>query len=481
MILLDLINHNKLSLIRNSYYSKNTVSKVITVTGQVFLFLYLLAIGSFTDNIIKQLFQTTNSLSIINSYIIYILLVDLVLRSIIQNKIKSVAQSYYLLPIKKRTLIYSSIIRSFFNFFNIYILFIIVPYGIASGQSPLFVFYIIGIYLLFATNQLLINIINLLSNYFYILKLLPFLFLFLLILLDQLNYISIDPNFFNNINILTLLKLFVWIFILLITNYILLKKQIRTNAQTSNTRGLLKVSNLNFLNNKGFVIELLKLEFKLLIRNKRTRQVLYSSMIFMFYFIFLLLKTNPPFTIQLILFVGIAGMFSLSYGQFFISWESSYIDFIMIHKIELKDYLKTKFFFLILFQAVTCLAILPLLLELRLNIILFLISLFYVISIFNFLILINSVYSCNKINLKQTTFSNFNDYGIYNVLLILLMFLIPLVLVFILKYILSDVQILYFFIILSLISLSFFNKWMSLVMDKFRVRKYIIIKNLKNK
>jgi hypothetical protein len=95
----------------------------------------------------------------------------------------------------------------------------------------------------------------------------------------------------------------------------------------------------------GLAGQLANLEWKLIIRHKKSRTYLMLAGFFLLYG--LIFYTNPAYKAEtgfshMFVFVGsfITGIFMLQYGQLFLSWNSSNFDFFFKKEMVLKLWLK---------------------------------------------------------------------------------------------------------------------------------------------
>src|SRR5690606_40470832 len=95
----------------------------------------------------------------------------------------------------------------------------------------------------------------------------------------------------------------------------------------------------------GTLAPFLKLDLKLLTRNKRTRTVLYMSLAFLLYGLFFLLNPSGAFegsTFVILSGIMVTGGFMLMFGQYVPSWDSSYYPLMMTQNIPYRRYLESK-------------------------------------------------------------------------------------------------------------------------------------------
>lgn len=104
--------------------------------------------------------------------------------------------------------------------------------------------------------------------------------------------------------------------------------------------------NFSFLSSAGSTGHFIRLELKMILRNKRPKPVLFMSLLFCFYG--LLFYSEPINSEYLKVFIGsfMTGVFIFSYGIIIFGWESSYFSLIMAGNINFRTYLRAKYYFM---------------------------------------------------------------------------------------------------------------------------------------
>ena len=96
---------------------------------------------------------------------------------------------------------------------------------------------------------------------------------------------------------------------------------------------------------KSYIATLITLELRLLMRNKRSRSMLFLIPLMLLYGLLFYPDANKIDAKGWLLFVGIftTGGFILFYGQYMFSWESSFFDGILTHVQDFEKYLRAKY------------------------------------------------------------------------------------------------------------------------------------------
>lgn len=125
--------------------------------------------------------------------------------------------------------------------------------------------------------------------------------------------------------------------------------------------GKRNVSDFKYLKSFGEIGNLMILELKLMTRNKRSKSTLVFLPIFLLYG--LIFYPNPELYGQngWLIFVGIfmTGGVTLIYGQYLLSWESSYFDGILSHIDDFNLYFKAKHNLLVMSTIISFILTLP--------------------------------------------------------------------------------------------------------------------------
>jgi len=113
-------------------------------------------------------------------------------------------------------------------------------------------------------------------------------------------------------------------------------------------------------NRFGKVGELMRLEMKMIWRNKRSRNFLYISALFLLYpLIFISNEEIFGTTMILLLSILITGMFAFNYAQLLLSWHSTHFDYILTRNISGLVFFKAKFYLLALSICIVFVITLP--------------------------------------------------------------------------------------------------------------------------
>ena len=286
-LFLELRRHGKLAEKRHPMYEKSKFGKFWMYFMSVFWAGYLIFFGTTFafafDGGAKEAYH------VMNSGLIFILALDFLLRLPFLKTPTQEVKPYLLLPIKRSRLIDFLLLRSGLNSFNLLWLFLFVPFAIITVTK----FYGIGGVLTYCIGIWLLIVFN---NYWYLLcrtlmderiwwVLLPIAvyggIAAALFIPDNSPlfgfFIDLGEGFITG-NILTFICVLVAISLMWFINRSIMQKLVynELNKTEDTTVQVKTVSEYKFLDRYGEIGEYIRLELKLLLRNKVCRKSLYS-------------------------------------------------------------------------------------------------------------------------------------------------------------------------------------------------------------
>lgn len=342
-----------------SFWRKNNSGKNLAIQIFIgFITLYVLAssiaLGFFLDELLKKLYPGQNSTTVFCGFLLYYFLFDILIRFLMQDLPTLSIQPYLVQNIRRSQLIGFLNVRSLFVVYNFIPLLLFMPFVIMSiGRAH-------GAFtaLAFGTSLLALTIFN------------HFLVLYVkrksninswwMVLFFVVISVCIGADYYKIFSVSKLSSLLFtgvlahpWLVLLLlvlpvaafINNYYFLLQNLYLEDIVS--RGKRKEgADYLFLNRFGAIGEMIGLDIKLILRNKRPRAVVMMSFIFLFYgFIFYKQQYIDKNMWGFLLFGGIfiTGLFISSYGQFLFAWQSGHFDGMMAGHISIRNYIKSKF------------------------------------------------------------------------------------------------------------------------------------------
>ena len=115
---------------RSSYWGKSLGLKILMAFFALYFILSFLAIGIGGYFILKKEYPEQDPLQVVNSFLIFAILADLIFRYLMQKLPIMNIKPMLILPIKKSSLIHYVLGKSSFSFFNFLSLFFYIPFSI---------------------------------------------------------------------------------------------------------------------------------------------------------------------------------------------------------------------------------------------------------------------------------------------------------------------------------------------------------------
>jgi hypothetical protein len=327
-----------------------------------FILLYLLAnaivLGFSLSIIIKQQFPGQDAIKIFCGFILYYFSFDIIMRFMLQDLPTLAVQPYLLQNIKRKTLVGFLNVRSLFTLFNLLPLVLFVPFAATNiaahfGSAKAMIF-ILSIVVLSVGNHFLVLFIKrkTVINSWWMVGF--FVLTIAFIAADYFNIFSIRK--LSTIVFLFLLQnpwlvLFalLWAAFSFYNNYLLLKKSLYLEDDAKSPKAN-RISNYSWLQRFGIIGDLVTIDIKMMLRNKRPRYILMVSAFFILYG-FIMYKPQAidknEFGLILMGAIFITGIFIVNYGQFLFAWQSAHFDGMMTTDISIKEYIKSKILLMI--------------------------------------------------------------------------------------------------------------------------------------
>jgi len=298
----ELFIHQLRQAIRHRSWDKQLATNIFLGILFTLLLINIITIGYAIDDILLTLFPDKDLVLQFASYILYYIIVDIILRLMIQNVPALTIKPYLTLPIKKKNLIFYLLSKTFWSFFPIIPMLVLIPFSIKilSDVYPIanIILWNVGLFIFF-------NFISFLALYLKrriafnpgILAVLILCFI-LLILLEKEDLIntseiskqiftsSLEKPVFNIIPVLLLISMYS-------INFYYLKRHAYTEEILPKRIFKKSFSNYQYLGKMGIFGHLLAHELRLISRNKRIRSTVFLS-IWMIFLAFPFYKYYSP-------------------------------------------------------------------------------------------------------------------------------------------------------------------------------------------
>lgn len=347
---------------RSSIWAKSVVANIFLGFAALMLLSYAVLLGFFLAIGLEDLVDQ-DPISFVQKALLYYFVFEFFMRFFLQNVPVQAIEPYLHLPMKKGRVVHFMLRKSQISVFNLLAILIFTPFAfIRIGESY-------GMYTGFMWWLMIVGAsftVHFKTMYFKKkLNDIPNLFLIMfgaIAVIGGLDYFGIIALsdfslwFFNWILEMPLLALIFplsW-FLTYRINYGYFvnntyPEELSTRKSKTQIRG-----DFGFLKRFGRIGELIGLELKLILRHKRPRSALIMSGFLLLYGLVFYPQEAYQEMDWIFLFVGIfvTGIFFINYGQFLLSWESGYFDFVLTRKTSYRQYFEAKYYLFVVASAI---------------------------------------------------------------------------------------------------------------------------------
>ncbi len=471
---------------RSSYWQKSMALNILLVFFALYFVVMFLIVGVAIYPILKDQFPDQDPLLIVNSYIFYWIIVDVLMRFFFQKLPVMSVKPLLTLPVKRSKVVNYVLGKSAFSFFNFLPMFAIIPFGIMLLINDYPTVSVLVWVLTILCITLIINFLNFILESFSAETELSFLPVIAisggLFALNYFNIISFTDLVAQAVNgvynnpVLLLVPILILI-ALYVVNFKMLRKKLFLDSSLKSNIKEVNSSNLEWTRKFGDSAPFMQLDLRLIWRNKRPRSSVFILIIGLLYGLFF--YPNPTYSEMpwIFGFVGIfvTGIFLINFGQFVPAWDSGYYKMLMSQNIQYKQYLKSKFN-LMAFSVVVMLVLSIPYVYFGWNILLaHVAAAIYNIGVNTHVILLGGSFNRKKIDLNQRAAFNYQGTGAVQWLIGLPLMLLPLV-IFGVSYWLTNFEIACLILaLIGVVGIVFHQKLMKLIVDKYLASKYKMI------
>ncbi|GAA3588213.1 DUF5687 family protein [Flavivirga amylovorans] len=318
------------------------------------LLLMFLGTGLSLYPALNKLFPDADPLLVVNNFIFYWILGDLMFRFFFQKLPVMSVMPLLTLPIKRHKIVNYVLGKSTLSFFNFLPLFIIIPFGITLIYKDYPVNSVLAWMLALIIYTQINNFLNFIIESFSSKTDLAFLpltitsgVLYTLEYFGIISFSNILSNAFNAIykNPILICVLIAILIVVYYINFRILRKKLFLDASLKNKVIEVNTSNLEWTKNFGDIAPFMQLDLKLIWRNKRSKSTVWMLLLGLCYGLFFYPQPTYIDKPWFFIFIGIfsTGIFLMNFGQFIPAWDSSYYKMLMSQNIKYERYLESKF------------------------------------------------------------------------------------------------------------------------------------------
>lgn len=478
---------------RSPIWQKNLALNLVIGFFLLLFAVYLLMLGLFIHKIMNEMLPHQDHLRVFNGILFYYFMGDLIIRFLMQSLPVLTVESFLHLPVRKGTIIRYMIGRTFFDVFNFLPLLIFIPVTFTiviphEGGIRASMWISILIILILSNNFLVVFLKRLLGVKPAVVGGLGLLFISLLVL-DRTNIISlsgISSKVFDYVihHPLSVFLPVCWLLFTYRLQYQFLSKHLFPDEmQKKKAEEIHDRTESRFLKSMGLIGSIMSLEFKLYLRNKRTKTILYMAPLFLLYGMYFYPQNHNQYQDVVLLFVGIfmTGGMMLNYANYAFGYESNYFDGLLTKNIDFNQYILVKFYIAVLISTLCFILTIPYVFYgfkiLLVNAAMYL----YNIGVLSFVLLYFATFNKKRIDLSRGGAFNYQGFGAMNWLAIFPAFLLPLLIYLPFRMSGHPYMGIAFTGFLGILGLFFTKSFIRLITKSFHRRKYIMAGSFREK
>ncbi|ALM49193.1 hypothetical protein AMR72_10000 [Flavobacterium psychrophilum] len=343
------------SFTRASSFAGNMALKVFMILGAIYFGVLFLIMGLASYHIIKEQ-MGQDPLVVVNKFIIYYLVLDLLIRFFLQKVPVINIRPLLTLPIKRSTIVNFALGKTALSFFNILHCFFFIPFSvmlIINGYDVVnVILWHLGIIALIYANNFLNLLIYDKDWLFWTIAVIlaavgivQYYSFFDITIVTSVFYQGMYSTYYVFLIPIVVLA-FLWI-----TCFKLFSKELYLDTGLKGKHEIAETQDYTWLNKFGTLGTFLKNDIKLLRRNKRSKTTLIMSVAFIFYGLLFFTSAieiyDGPFW-KMFAGIFVSGGFMFTFGQFVPSWDSAYYPLMMSQNIQYKEYISSKWWLVVI-------------------------------------------------------------------------------------------------------------------------------------
>lgn len=428
--------------LRSTFWQKSIIVNILLAILGVYFLLNIVFIAYFADKLLLEFDKSASVIQTFSKLLFFYFSADIIIRFLFQSLPTLSIQPYLTLPVKKSKLIHYPLMKSITSFFNILALLLFFPFWIKVVCSAYSVFFsaawLVSILSLIFTNNYLTYSLKKhfikrpIISLFFILLWAGMIYSELSDITNLAGYFSSAFLFIAQNPLFVIIPIGIAILAYLMAYALLKKNAYLEDIQLSSRNNK---SSFSFLSRYGETGNLILLEIKMILRNKRPKSVLYFSTFFLLYgFLFYRKENIDNYPILFLAGLIITSMFAMNYGQFMFSWEGSFFETFLANRINPYAYLKSKYLLISIACIISYVITLPFMF-INPKIGLYNTAIvIYSIGVSSFIMIFIATYNTNAIDIGRSQWMNYQGTGIMQFIVMIPIIGIPAAIYFLLKH-----------------------------------------------
>ncbi len=334
-----LLHLERLQFKRSPVRDRLALERGMVILFKLLLLIYALIMGLGLNTFLTVLYKDVEPTAAFFKILTYYFFIEFIMRYFLEGTPKVEADKYLHLPIPKKTIVQFLLLKSFFSFINLFVILLFLPFilevvsQVLGNVSAILV--ALNLVLLSWTVHWLSVLVKTLENSFYYVML----GMIIISIVGGLDYFDFGVlttwmgQFLEGM-LPTSLACLVLILIFLFSYFMVSSRYARFLNADAHQNSLFNITDnsLSFLSKYGLTGQIADVEWKLILRHKKSKNMLKASffgLLYGFYLYGTRLDDIGDLDTFSLLFPAIfsTGIFILNFGQFFLSWNTSHFDF----------------------------------------------------------------------------------------------------------------------------------------------------------
>lgn len=373
MLLTEIRRNQKLAAKRNPMYDRNRFAKFLIYVFTAFWAAYLVLIGVSLSFAFEEELPGMEPYDTLNSILILFLLIDFLIRFLFPTPAQEI-KPYLLLPVSRQRLINTLLVQVVLKLYNLFWLFLFVPFAALTATRFFGVTgvigYALGIWLLMTANAYWSILVRVLIRQRILWLLLPAAVYGLLALLEFVPSQGMVSQFsmwlgeaFLRWNLLAHAGVLAVIVLLLLVNSRVQTACIYSELGRKEDSRVRHFSRYRYLERFGMTGEYMRLELRMIFRNKAPRknfQMMCIVSVLFAVMLFSITQESPEsiYSIQLYSIYCFTG-YAVSILTRIMAYEGNYLDGLMVRRESLLSLFRAKYYFHCLLLIIPLVLLLP--------------------------------------------------------------------------------------------------------------------------
>ncbi len=426
-----LISHYWKETRRSPMWHRNLIVNIILGVSFFFVMLNFLFLGFFADKVLLKLFPGQDPVDVFNSGLLYYFGIELFTRFWVQSLPGMNVIPYLHLPVKRATLMHYLLGRSLSNLLNYISFLIFIPFSLkviagAYTASVACCWLLTMLLCVIFANLTVVYIKRQLASKIWVALawIIVFALLFGADYLDVFSLSDVSGRLFGGILTTSWFLLVPALLVagVYVLNYRFLLSHTYPNEYNPRSRQETTIANFHFANRFGTIGRMIAVELKLIMRNKRTRMILFTPLFIIFYGFFILERPGTVGFMRDMWGVMSTGVLMMGYGQ--MPFDGRYFDGVLIRN-SVGQYIRTKYILYVLMCLFSLVLCIPQMCLMPATVLIFLSGAIYNIGI-NTIIMVYCIgYGRESIALGQGSSMNWQGVKAYQFVTVLLIMFLP--------------------------------------------------------